>query len=134
VVLAQGELPGGVDRAIAAVEADLDDRRAFVRGLGPALFDRVASLAAGVTVGRDAVLDDGRFTWGDALSSAQRPEKVPISPLVAAVLDALDGRRTLGEVADGLAGPDEGRRAALRSHLPLLVETMYAEGALHLRR
>ena len=134
MVLARGALPSGVDRAIAEVEADLGARRAFVRSLGPALYDCVAEVAPGAGIERDAVLDDGRFAWGDVLTTDRRPEKVPISPLVAAVLRALDGRSTLDEVVARLAGGDEARTAALRSHLPLLVETMHAEGVLELRR
>lgn len=134
VVLAQGELPAGVDRAIADVEAELAERRAFVHGLGPALFEHVVSVSPGVTIGRDAVLDDGRFAWGAVLASDRRPEKVPVSPLVAAVLLALDGRQTLHEVIDQLSGSDDERRAALRSLVPLLVETMHAEGAVEIRR
>jgi halogenation protein CepH len=132
-VLAQGSLPEGLADAISAVEADLGGRRAYVRSLGPALLERVAVAAPGVRVGRDAVLDDGRFTWGEALSSPQRPEKVPVSPLVAAVLAALDGRRTLGEVVAALAGGDEARARALGQHLPLIVETLHADGAIELR-
>jgi hypothetical protein len=134
VVLAQGELPAGMDRAITDVEADLAERRAFVRGLGPALFEHVASISPGVTIERDAVLDDGRFVWGAVLASDRRPEKVPVSPLVASVLLALDGRHTLDEVIDHLTGSDDERRAALRSLVPLLVETMHAEGAVEIRR
>ena len=36
--------------------------------------------------------------------------------------------------ADLVAGGDEARAAALRAHLPLLVETLHAEGVLELRR
>jgi hypothetical protein len=131
-VLAQGRLPGDLDRAIAEVEADLAARRHHVRSLGAALGSRVASLAPGVSLARDVVLDDGRFAWGDTLSSPTRPEKVPLSPLVAAVLRSLDGRRTLGDVVDGLAAGDDARRSALSAHLPLLVETLFADGAIEL--
>jgi hypothetical protein len=116
------------------VEADLGARRTFVRSLGPALFGYVAEVAPGVVLGRDAVLDDGRFEWGDVLSTDRRSEKVPISPLVAAVLRALDGSSTLDEVVGHLAGGDEERAAALRAHVPQLVETMHAEGILDLHR
>jgi hypothetical protein len=132
MVLAQGAIPEAVDDAIAEAEDDLAGRRTFVRELGPALFDQVASVAD-ITIGRDAVFADGSFAWGAVIASARRTEKVPVSGLVVAVLRALDGRRTLGEVADELAGGDGARRTALRAHLPVLVETLHAEGAIDLR-
>lgn len=134
MVLARGALPDGVEGAIAEVEADLGARRSFVRELGAALFDRVADVAPGAAIGRDAVLDDGSFAWGEVLVTERRAEKVPVSPLVAAVFRAIDGRRTLGEVVDRLAAGDAARAAALRSHLPLLIETMHAEGVVELGR
>jgi flavin-dependent dehydrogenase len=132
VVLAQGSLPAGLEDAIAAVEADLGARRDFVRGLGPGLAEQVPSLAAGVTLGRGAVLDEGRFAWGVALATPGRAERVPLSALVAAVVEAMDGRRTIAEVADAVAGADEGRRAALAALLPVIVETLHAEGSIDL--
>jgi flavin-dependent dehydrogenase len=130
-VLAQGNLPAGLEGAIASVEADLAARRDHVQGLGPALLDEVARRAPGVAVGRDAVLDGGRFVWGETLSTPNRSERVPVSPLVATVVRALDGRR-LAEVLDDLSGGDDARRAALAAHLPPLIGTLYADGAVEL--
>ena len=135
IVLARGALPAGVDRAIAEVEADLGRPG----GRSCAASDRRCSTTSPRSrptspSGATQSSHDGRFEWGAVLTSARRTEKVPVSPLVVAVLRAFDGRRTLDEVVDRLAGADEARSAALRSHLPLLVETMHAEGVLELRR
>ena len=71
-------------------------------------------------VERKPVLEGGEFVWGDVLVSGNRPEGTPISALVARLLAALDGRRSLAEALEDVVadlpriGPDGWARRSSR--------------------
>ena len=132
-VLTEGELPPGFGRAVDEAEADLRGRRAEVDALGDRLSFAIPVLAPRTRVERKPVLEGDRFAWGDVLVSAERAEGVPVSRLVAQLVQSIDGRRTVGDLCDhllaGLAG-DDPRRPDVIDSLRFVVGTLYVDRAI----
>ena len=133
VVLTEGDLPAGFRSAVEEAEADLTTRRAEVASLGDRLASAVPVLARRTRVERKPVLEGDRFAWGHVLVSAERSEGVPVSRLVAELVRSIDGRRSVGELCDGLLAGlarEDGRRAPLVENLRFVVGTLYVDRAI----
>ena len=135
MVLAGGALPSDVDRAIAAWRPT---------SAGPAVV-RAGPGAGAVRLRRRRCARrrhrPRRRAGRRALRVGRRshdrsaaPEKVPISPLVAAVSAPSTAAAPSRRSTSGWPEVTRRGQAAFRSHLPSLVETMHAEGILELRR
>jgi halogenation protein CepH len=132
-VLERGALPPGVVAELGAAAADLAARRAELDRWGPALGDAVPRLVPGVAIARRPVLEGDRFRWGSVLVTPQRHEAVPVSRMVAAVVDAIDGRRSLSQVMEHLAATydlDAERLTALGPAVRTAVATLHADGVI----
>ena len=133
VVLERGDAPAGFAGDVRALESErAARRRAWDRALAgghppaapsaallAALLTTIARPSDGVRVERKPVLGGGEFVWGDVLITGNRPEGTPISALVARLVTALDGRRSVGEALEavvvGLPPDRAGQLGARRS-------------------
>ncbi|MGH2608213.1 MAG: NAD(P)/FAD-dependent oxidoreductase [Tepidiformaceae bacterium] len=119
VVLERGVAPEGVLAGVREVEGERARRTAEVeplRGMSISeLLSRVPVLAAGAQVERKPVLGEGEFVWGQVISAPGRPD-VPVSRPVAALVEAIDGLRSVREIIEHTA--DAARASGSR---PLLV-------------
>ena len=137
VVLERGDAPAGFAGDVRALESERAARRdawdrALAGGRPPAaLLAVIARPSAGVRVERKPVLEGGEFVWGDVLVSGSRPEGTPISPLVARLVTALDGRRSLAEALEDVVAELPADRAG-RMGAPLLTTLgiLYVDGVI----
>ena len=137
VVLERGDAPAGFAGDVRALETDRAARRrawdrALAGGRPPAaLLAATPRPSAGVHVERKPVLEGGEFVWGDVLVSGNRPEGTPISPLVARLLAALDGRRRLVEALEDVVADLPADRAG-RMGAPILATLgiLYVDGVI----
>jgi len=132
-VLAQGELPAEFAAAVDAVEAELARRKATAVDLGDRLGAAVPVGAADTRIERRPVLEGDRFVWGHSLVSASRTEGVPLSPLVAALVNAIDGARTVDALIGDVLGPlgiADQRREPLAENLRFALVTLFVDGAI----
>ena len=131
-VLERGEAPAEFAEAVAEVEAERARRRAELGGMD--IGGRRPVLAGDVELERRPIIGEERFEWGAVVRSAGRPQGAPVSTMVAAFLQRLDGGRTAAEAADDLlAGAeriDEGRRAEMREGLLRAVGVLYVDGII----
>jgi flavin-dependent dehydrogenase len=137
VVLERGDAPAGFAGDVRSLESDRAGRRrawdrALAGGRPPAaLLTAVPRPSEGVRVERKPVLEGGEFVWGDVLVSGNRPEGTPISPLVARLLAALDGRRDLsGALESVVAGLPADRAAQLGAPLLATLGILYVDGVI----
>ena len=99
-VLDRGDLPAGLRRSIQVVESA---RRTRGDRFDPAsALDTVPVLAEGIRLERKPVFADGEFHWSVVLISPERPNGVPVSELVAALLSRIDGHHTTRQLIDRL--------------------------------
>ena len=135
-VLERGVPPGGFSESVHAVEGLRARRRDELVAAGSAptdrgIVDRVPSLAPGVRVERKPVLGEGEFVWGHAITSTERGADTACSPLVAAMLALVDGRRTLADIAAGLsAGRSPAERASIERHVTSAAEILYVDDVI----
>ena len=141
-----GQSPRGYERAVLASGALPDDTRAAIEGVESARRERAAafetadlasavpSLTSGTRIERRPIFADGEFQWSRVLVSGDRPEGVPVSPLVAALAAKMDGCATASQLAAdmarGIASPAE-RDMAARAAVETL-RILAAEGAVRL--
>ena len=106
-VLAHGETPRSFTEAVSAVERRRAERAAafderFGDGL-PRLLSAVPALVPEARLERKPIVGEGEFAWGMVITTPERTEGAPVSDLVALVVAQIDGRRTVGDLFDGLA-------------------------------
>ena len=137
VVLERGDAPADFAGDVRALESARAARRrawdaALSGGRPPAeLLLAITRPAAGVRVERKPVLEGGEFVWGDVLVSGNRPEGTPISALVARLLAALDGRRSLAEaLEDVVAGLPTDRAGRMGAPLLATLGILYVDGVI----
>lgn len=129
-VVQRGVLPAALARSIADTEAGFARRRQEVDSLGAALATAVPVLAGDVTVTPAAVPEEGRFGWGEVLSAPTRPEGLPVSRAVAELTRAIDGTKTVEELAVGLARRGGTDLSRVRPVVDAAVRALYEEGLI----
>ncbi len=78
-----------------------------------------------------AMPERGRFAWGDALVGTTRPEGLPVSAVVAALVRRIDGRATIAELAQTLrSGVQGGGGVDLQPVVEAAVRTLYEDGLI----
>lgn len=134
VVLDKGELPEDFTTSLDEFARVQDTRNETLAALGAGLIDAVLELADAAEVVSKALLDQNRFIKAQVLRSAGRPDGVPCSPLVAAIVARIDGRSSCRQIIQSLidelhtqAGP-ELEQAVLDT-----VSILVTEGMLELR-
>ena len=131
-VLDRGDLPIGLRQSIHEVEST---RRTRADGFDPAsALDAVPVATEGVRLDRKPTFADGEFQWSIVLVSPQRPNGVPVSDLVAALLSRIDGRLTthqlIAHLTKGVTSPDH-KQAASDAILHSL-RILYSDGAVEI--
>ena len=99
-VLDKGRLPTDLTDAIQKIESGRLHRAA---NFDPdRLHDTVPKLAPGARLERGLTFAEDQFQWSPLLITLDRPEGAPVSQLVAALIAAIDGHRTVARVLEQL--------------------------------
>ena len=120
-VLDRGNLPAGLRQSILNVESarQAHEETGSIRRR---LWTRSPSRQTASGWSESPVFADGEFQWSIVLVSPQRPQGVPVSDLVAALLSRIDGRQTTRQLIDRLTEGVNVRRpetGGLRRNSPL---------------
>ena len=130
-VLEHGLAPEVFRASVSTVTADRDQRRERINALGPRILDATPALAPNVEVVRRPVLATGRFEWGVAIVSPHLSEPVPASPLVAALIERIDGASTLCTIGERLVEQaDATGGEALDRALAQVAAILYVDGTI----
>jgi hypothetical protein len=131
VVIARGELPDELAESVREAEHGFADRRTAIKAAGERLVRTVPKLDPELRLARRPMPERGRFAWSDVVITPMRPEGAPVSPLVAAIIDRVDGRLTVAEIARRMSGPlTPDQREELDRLVAYAVGTLYVEGAV----
>ena len=95
-VLERGDLPEAFRSSVRALESERLERASHLDA--SLTLDSVPHLTGNIAIDRRPIFADGEFQWSDVLVSAQRPEGIAVSSLVAALIAKIDGNRSVGEI------------------------------------
>ena len=134
VALERGEPPADVVEGVRAVERARAERTAR---LSPnsltqdALLAAVPRLAPGAVLERKPVVAEGEFVWGHVLTTPDRPEGMPCSDLVGALVSRIDGRATVAHILTALCHPyPADRRPQIAAAALNALRILYTDGAV----
>ena len=134
VALERGEPPADVVEGVRAVErarAERTSRLAPGSVTQDALLTAVPRLAPGAVLERKPIVAEGEFVWGHVLTTPDRPEGMPCSNLVGALVSRIDGRATVADILADLCHPypDDCRPQIAAAALNAL-RILYTDGAV----
>ena len=119
-VLERGEAPLEFTRSVGAVETDRSRRTATINqanGDPETLYRSVPKLRPGLRIERKPVLGQGRFEWGQVISSPGelpgQSQDTPCSPLVALLVSMIDGETTVAAILESMSRgrpPDQAKQ------------------------
>ena len=134
VALERGEPPADVVEGVRAVERARAERTAR---LSPdavtqdALLAAVPRLAPGAVLERKPIVAEGEFVWGHVLTTPDRPEGMPCSDLVGALVSRIDGRATVAHILADLCHPyPDDRRPQIAAAALNALRILYTDGAI----
>ena len=134
VALERGEPPTDVVEGVRAVERARAERTAR---LAPgsvtqdALLAAVPRLAPGAVLERKPIVAEGEFVWGHVLTTPDRPEGMPCSDLVGALVSLIDGRATVADILADLCHPyPDDRRPQIAAAALNALRILYTDGAI----
>ena len=134
VALERGDPPADVVEGVRAVERARAERTAR---LAPdsvtrdALLAAVPSLALGAVLERKPVVAEGEFVWGHVLTTPDRPEGMPCSELVGALVSRIDGRATVADILSGVYDTySERQRPQVAAAALNALRILYVDGAV----
>ncbi|NQW22871.1 MAG: tryptophan 7-halogenase [SAR202 cluster bacterium] len=136
VVLERGHAPEEFTASIRAVETERRARTEWLTALAGdpqrnQLLSAVPNLAEGVKVEEKPVLAEGEFVRGHVLNTVSQPEGTPCSPIVAAVIAAVDGQKSVSDIVDSLGQHlDQAGHAQLEEAVSRTIEILYVDGAI----
>ncbi len=136
VVLDRGQAPEEFIESVRTVESERRSRTQWLADLAAdpqrnQVLNAVPRLAEGVQVQRKPVLAEGEFVQGNVLNTVSQPEGTPCSPLVAAVIGAVDGRKSVADIVDGLGQHlDQAAHAQLEEAVSRTIEILYVDGTV----
>ena len=136
VVLDRGQAPEEFIESVRAVESERLYRTQWLAALAAdtqrnQILNAVPRLADGVAVQRKPVLAEGEFVSGQVLNTVSQPEGTPCSPLVAAVINEIDGQKSVADIVDGLGQHlDQAGHAQLEEAVSRTVEILYVDGTV----
>ena len=136
VVLDRGQAPEEFIESVRAVESERLYRTQWLAALAAdtqrnQILNAVPRLADGVAVQRKPVLAEGEFVPGQVLNTVSQPEGTPCSPLVAAVINEIDGQKSVADIVDGLGQHlDQAGHAQLEEAVSRTVEILYVDGTV----
>jgi flavin-dependent dehydrogenase len=137
-VLEHGEAPIQFVESVRQIEAEREEHRIQAEAalLNPGVtfaevYRAVPHLREGVEVQRKPVLTAGEFVWGDVLITEGHPEGIPCSPLVARLVSAIDGKRSVTELLAELGqGLPPYRRDQLEASVFATLRILYVDGTI----
>ena len=137
-VLERGEAPSEFKSSISEVEADRAQRQSTLNSfltldgvMHPVFYDAVPCLDQGVEVKRKPVLGQGRFDWGNVITTSSQPEGTPCSALVAEIVSLIDGRTSIsGLIAKLQEGRDQSHADIIERTLITTVHILYVDGPI----
>jgi flavin-dependent dehydrogenase len=136
VVLDRGQAPEAFIESVRAVESERLSRTQWLAALAAdtqrnQILNAVPRLGDGVAVQRKPVLAEGEFVPGQVLNTVSQPEGTPCSPLVAAVINEIDGQKSVADIVDGLGQHlDQAGHAQLEEAVSRTVEILYVDGTV----
>ncbi len=136
VVLDRGQAPEEFIESVRAVESERQARTQWLSALASdpqrnQLLNAVPRLAEGVQVQRKPVLAEGEFVQGHVLNTVSQPEGTPCSPLVAAVIEEIDGQKSVSDIVDGMGQHlDQAGHAQLEEAVSRTIEILYVDGTV----
>ena len=136
VVLDRGQAPEEFVKSVRAVESERQSRTQWLAALASdpqrnQILNAVPRLAEGIQVQRKPVLAEGEFVEGYVLNTVSQPEGTPCSPLVAAVIEEIDGQKSVSDIVDGMgAHLDQVGHAQLEEAVSRTIEILYVDGTV----
>ena len=136
VVLDRGQAPEEFVKSVRAVESERQSRTQWLAALASdpqrnQILNAVPRLAEGIQVQRKPVLAEGEFVEGYVLNTVSQPEGTPCSPLVAAVIEEIDGQKSVSDIVDGMgAHLDQAGHAQLEEAVSRTIEILYVDGTV----
>ena len=136
VVLDRGQAPEEFIESVRTVESERRSRTQWLAALAAdpqrhQVLNAVPRLAEGVQVQRKPVLAEGEFVQGHVLNTVSQPDGTPCSPLVAAVIGAVDGQKSVADIVDGLGQHlDQAGHAQLEEAVSRTIEILYVDGTV----
>ena len=136
VVLDRGQAPEEFVKSVRAVESERQSRTQWLAALASdpqrnQILNAVPRLAEGIQVQRKPVLAEGEFVEGYVLNTVSQPEGTPCSPLVAAVIEEIDGQKSVSDIVDGMgAHLDQTGHAQLEEAVSRTIEILYVDGTV----
>lgn len=127
VVLERGHAPADFADQVAALEDERHRRRQVVEEAGSQLLGLVPVLAEDSRVLIRPAVDGGEFVWSHVIDTPARPDGLPCSPVVAEILNHVDGNRTLAEVIERA----QETYPALDASAATVLATLYIDGVVH---
>ncbi len=134
VVLERGHAPLAFVNEVREMEQQRIDRAAIAKQTlsDPSLVGAAILVpAADMKVERQPVLGDGEFEWGVVVTTAARPEGVPLSAAAAKLLTLIDGERTVAGVVSALVeGMPPERASGLAQAAFGVLQVLYVDGVI----
>ena len=138
VVLERGEAPPDFVEGVVAVEQERQRRTSQAAGWIDSawpnrspMLELVPVLADGVSLERKPVIGEGQFEWGAVITSRSRPQGAQVSTAVAALVQRIDGRKSVRELMDDLLqGVPEPTRNQLTPGLLTALRILYIDGII----
>ena len=137
-VLDRGEAPPEFIASVGQVETERAQRQTLLTSfmtpggvMQPVFYSAVPCLAPGVEVMRKPVLGQGRFDWGNVITTTSQPEGTPCSGLVAEIVSNIDGRTPIsGLIARLQQGRDKSQAPIIERTLVTTVQILYVDGTI----
>ena len=128
--LERGDLPAEFVDDVRRIEFEQQSRRVKVEE--KTILAAAPALAPGVLLDRRPVFADGEFRWNMSLISRERPEGLPVSPMVATLLTEIDGRRDTRQLIDHVTrSMDAGRHRDITAQAALeALRLLVVDGAV----
>ena len=123
-VLSRAELPDSFESALA----EMQRRPTIARDITK----EAPRLAPGLQLVRTAVLGENRFEWGYAVRGDDRDD-LPVSTLVAHLINKLDGQHTIAQVASEIATQHDRPTAEVQPIAERAARLLLQDGVLALR-
>ena len=130
VVLDRGEAPEAFVAAVRRTEMQRVARQAAAEEARPTVSDAVPSIAVGVELVIEPVLESSKFERSHVVRSLSRPAGTPISAVVAAALALADGNRSVLAIAERLALDYQIDLQGLAPVIASAFEILYVDGAV----
>ena len=134
VALERGEPPADVVEGVRAVERARAERAARLSAdslTQDALLAAVPRLAPGTVLERKPIVAEGEFVWGHVLVTPDRPEGMPCSDLVGALVSRIDGRAAVADILAAICQPyAEAQRPQIAAATLNALRILYTDGAI----